>query len=63
VQAREVWAIVVAGRPTHAGLRGAGPVRAINALGAHAQGDERLLELLYGPAVHGVQSAEAAVGS
>lgn len=53
VQAREVYAILVGGRPTQVGLRGWAPVQAIRAMGARIQEDERLLELLYGPVVHG----------
>lgn len=53
VQAREVYAILVGGKPTQVGLRGWAPVQAIRAMGARIQEDERLLELMYGPVVHG----------
>lgn len=53
---REVYTIISAGRPTDVGLRGYPAVRTIIAAGVEDQRDERLLELLFGDAVHGLNA-------
>ena len=51
----EAYTLVFDEKPTHVGLRGWPAVQTIEEIGAHAQADEELLELMYGPVVRGTR--------
>jgi hypothetical protein len=55
IEISDIFTLVFDEKPTHVGLRGWPAVQTIDEIGAHAQNNPELLELLYGPVVRGTR--------